>query len=493
MARIRTVSRWSLAAAVAAALFSSTAQAASWSGGGDLLWSSPGNWSGGLPSQNPVAFTNAGAAANGNTVTSTVDQSFDVSSLSFANSVGNYQYLYLQPNVQLNASGGVSIAGSGGANVRFGGTGTVVTPSLNIGAGSLDVGSGVGLTVTNNAAVGYDANGTGSLVLEQNAGLHVGTAQTSAQLLVGYNDNYNLPTAGSFAIDSALNPDVQLRLSRLSVGYSDVTNGPATGSVDLSKFTGPLSVNVLEVGSGAGGGTRTGHFTAGNTTLSQLSIPTVSIGNGDVTIKSGATLTATTMSIGTGGGTGGVILDSGANLHVDGSLSVSATGYLHVGAGDSVVVGGDFHTASLQNLLWNTLDAKLEFTGNKTHAFDLTGADVGATVAGLADNFAWGALFLDSGALLNVGSGIQGNGHVALYLERLGLFNNDLGLLGNIHSAYNIYYDSTLSWNAYLNGQTYGLSGGGFLTPFVGNSVPEPSSGLLLVAGVLGWRRRLAR
>jgi len=55
-------------------------------------------------------------------------------------------------------------------------------------------------------------------------------------------------------------------------------------------------------------------------------------------------------------------------------------------------------------------------------------------------------------------------------------------------SIYN--YDPELSDNVWLGGKTYGLGGSGLLSPLA--AVPEPTSALLLVAGleVLGWRLR---
>src|SRR2546423_357156 len=103
--------------------------------------------------------------------------------------------------------------------------------------GQLTVNSGATLSVTGHLFIGETSNG--SLNLAPGAGLHAGTASQPVPLYVGLYGG-----SGTFAPDSSLTPNVSLNLTSFVVG---ATGG--TGTVDLSKFTGPLSIDsALEVG-----------------------------------------------------------------------------------------------------------------------------------------------------------------------------------------------------------------------------------------------------
>ena len=88
----------------------------------------------------------------------------------------------------------------------------------------------------------------------------------------------------------------------------------------------------------------------------------------------------------------------------------------------------------------------------------------GIDFSGYDNNFSWGILTLDPTDHLS----LDGDG--ALYLRELRLTNLDQlnHITGNGH---NIYYHLGDPVNAYLNGQTYALAGGGQIAP-----VPEPAT-----------------
>src|SRR5207244_8489985 len=108
----------------------------------------------------------------------------------------------------------------------------------------------------------------------------------------------------------------------------------------------------------------------------------------------------------------------------------------------------------------------------------------GALYDGYADNYAWGTVELAASAGLSITA--PGNG--ALYAGVFAL-DGGLGQLASIMSDYNIYYDPLLAGNSYLHGQTYALTGAGFLIP---TAVPEPEiyASLLAGFGLIGFLAR---
>jgi len=164
------------------------------------------------------------------------------------------------------------------------------------------------------------------------------------------------------------------------------------------------------------------------------------------------------------------------------------TGVMQGGRGDIFSVSGDFINHSLENTAWNTDFATLRFTGAGHHEFDLAGSDLGPGPAGFFDNFAFGVLTFDPGVFLDLldGNAIPG---AALYIRELELPGQDLGLLADITSAFNIYYDEFDPANAYLHGLDFKLAGGGSL---IAATVPEPASLALLASMFVSMRLFLA-
>jgi len=169
-------------------------------------------------------------------------------------------------------------------------------------------------------------------------------------------------------------------------------------------------------------------------------------------------------------------------------LTIGATGYLQGGTGDEFYIDTNLFNSSMQNTLWSTGNALLGFSGTGAHTFSLAGADLGAVMAGYANNFAWGTLNVEGNIYLSDGNSTAGG---AQYLsEILGAVIDGTGIT-NIHGldGLNIYYLASLDDNAYLHGKTYDMVGGGHLiavdtanpTP-----TPEPPVFYLLVIGLIG-------
>jgi hypothetical protein len=163
------------------------------------------------------------------------------------------------------------------------------------------------------------------------------------------------------------------------------------------------------------------------------------------------------------------------------------------GLHDIFSFSGDFLNHSQCNIDWNTDFATLRFTGAGRHEFDLAGADLGAGPDGCRNNFAFGVLSFDAGTQLDLEDGNTTPG-AALYVREFDLPGHDPGELGNIVSAFNIYYDRNDPANAYLGGLDYVLEGGGELIATTAPPLPEPPSLALLLSGlVLLGAGRLAK
>jgi hypothetical protein len=182
---------------------------------------------------------------------------------------------------------------------------------------------------------------------------------------------------------------------------------------------------------------------------------------------------------------GTYISDPADNYFTD--LTVGLHGSLSGSTGDRFIVSGNLVSDSVENRSWQTAAAELRFAGGSgIHNFSINGTDLGATLEGYRDDFAWGTLRLAASEHLTLlDSGLPGG---ALYTGNF-VLESGLGQIASINSnGLNIYYDASRATNAYLGQQTYALSGGGFLTP-----VPEPGVTALLASCVLLGLGRLRR
>lgn len=115
----------------------------------------------------------------------------------------------------------------------------------------------------------------------------------------------------------------------------------------------------------------------------------------------------------------------------------------------------------------------------------VTGKDLGITFDGYASNFSWGRLSLAAGRSLTlVDADSDGDGAVYIgHLDLSGGIDQIADITGN---GMTLYYHLGNLQNAYLEGKTYLLAGGGTISP-----VPEPASLLCsLSAFALCPRRR---
>jgi hypothetical protein len=185
--------------------------------------------------------------------------------------------------------------------------------------------------------------------------------------------------------------------------------------------------------------------------------------------------------------TGAYISDPAHNYFND--LTVSPGGYLAGGEGDGFCVCKSLINNSSRSTLWSTDESLLAFSGSGPHGLSLAGADLGATMAGYVDNFAWGTLSIEGTVSLSDGNATSGG---AQYVDAILGVALDGGTVTNVTgNGFNIYYLASAQDNGYLKGLTYSLSDGGRLIP-----VPDPPTMWLIgsgLAGLFGMRRRFMK
>jgi hypothetical protein len=318
-------------------------------------------------------------------------------------------------------------------------------------------------------------------------------------------------------------------LQSLYVGYS--------GSGIFNHTDGTITVNTLTLAANPGS-SGTYNFQGGS-----LSAGTISVGSGGVYYQTGGDLNAKTLSntgaVTLAGGTatvtgdvqnnaGGQIKVQNANVTWGGTftnngayisdpstqsfnnLIVGGSGYLIGETGDKFSISGNFIN-STKSGLWNTAQATLSFTGNNLHALYVPGQDLGPSMAGYINNFAWGGLDITGQNLLLAST--NGTPNAALYVGSIlgvSFVDNTISNMQAVRlDPVFIYYDSLLSENSYLNSLTYTFPGGqlvpidgelasitppGVLLPpgYPAAPVPLPPTLLLLgssLLGLAGWRR----
>lgn len=301
---------------------------------------------------------------------------------------------------------------------------------------------------------------------------------------------------------------LQLGVGRVGYGIVNITN--STFIVNKLDIGGWGSVLPSEAGgngvvNNVGGTVRANQVYLGTTTGSQgayngtgssvLVTPSLRVGHvanstGAVVMASSSAVYVTnatktaTLHVGPAGK--GTFTKNGGTLLVD-HLSVGANGALVSASGEVWSVRGNFSNVSTNNTGFNLLGATLEFTGGGAHTLDVAGADLGGGVdefgvtVSAINNFGLDALKLASAFdTLTLNDSNGGGG--ALYIRALLLPGNNTNLVSGISSVngLNIYYRYDDTRSGYLNGLTYGLTGGGLLI-----GIPEPSVAVLWLAGAL--------
>lgn len=334
--------------------------------------------------------------------------------------------------------------------------------------------------------IGYNTGNTGIVTLV-NGSIYQATAQN---LSVGRFRSY-----GELNISNSL-----VRVSRLDVGGWG-GNSPAetggTGKVYLHDGTNRLGILAL----GSATNTHGSYVATGDSLLTATTVTlgpgvnstgTFSMAGTTVVLVTNMTKTAT---ITIGGSGYGEFSKNGGTLLAD-HISVGANGVLLSATGEVWTIRGNFSNVSTNHIGFNLLDATIEFTGGGAHTFDVAGADLGGGVdefgvtISAINNFGLDALKLASASdTLTLNDPNGGGG--ALYLNALLLPGSDTNWVANISSVngLNIYYRYDDPRSDYLNGLTYGLTGGGLLI-----GIPEPGvASLLALAALLMGRRRAPR
>ncbi len=194
---------------------------------------------------------------------------------------------------------------------------------------------------------------------------------------------------------------------------------------------------------------------------------------------------------------GSYVSDPSTNIFAT-NVTVTASGALSGGSNDLFVFYQDLANASTNRAQFNLVQSAVLFTNGNgvaatNHTLDLTGSgafDMGSNVLKIADmstNFGIGALSIAASNRLTLTGDHLTN---ALYVGWLDLsaWNTNAGtsLTNTLQAALNLtdinlYYDKFVGGNAYLQGDTFNLWGGGLLIP-----IPEPSAlALTLAAGAL--------
>jgi hypothetical protein len=443
-----------------------------------------------------------------------------------------------------NQSGGThTIAGSLSLGINHGASGAynLTTGSLSVssleylgfqgGRGTFNQSGGshsIAGTLTTAATVA--SSGTYTLsggTLSAGSFLNRGTFSQSGGAFAGALDSYGTFNygGGTFGGSLKLEPSGVLNLTApLTAGQgitlvsSSITLGPglalSANGTGLNNQGGRVTLTGGSIGgtgplANSGSISGTGSINVGG--LSNASGGTISLSGGST-----ALFTAPSSNDGTIKVSGGVLATFAAAFtnraaFISANSSITSLtdftcgsgGYLQSAAGDEYLLSGSFGSSSTQSARWDTHLATLYAQAGGTsssHVLDVTGIDLGRTLSGYVQNFAWGTLAVDPNQTLvfRDGNATAGGAMYASVVQLLGapadatLPNFIATELTNADAAnpMNVYYDPSQPANAYLQAQTYALGNGGVLAPI---SVPEPTSlKLLLLAGV-GWLVRRPR
>ncbi|HYK79695.1 MAG TPA: PEP-CTERM sorting domain-containing protein [Micropepsaceae bacterium] len=421
---------------------------------------------------------------------------------------------FTQTGGAANIAGTLTLGAAAGGN----GTWTLSNGNLTVTQDVVIAGAGTGTfiqsggthTIDGNLSISALAGSTGSYTLsdgtlqvagDERVGLVAGAAPGSASFTHSGGVNQ---IAGTLIVGAG-GGGLYTQSGGSLVAKDEIIGGLGTGKGVFTQTAGVNTVShVLTIGSGSGtSGTYNlagGIINAGNPKIQglvnndTLNITGVSQISGNILNNATGTIKATGAILnvlGTVTNFGTINIDP-SSVTVQ-NLNVGASGVLIAGAGNVLSVTGNFINNSLQNTLWNTAAAELDFTGGGTHIFALAGQSGN----GFANNFSWGTIDLGATDVLDLTSG-SGNALYFKMLEGLDITGN---VINNIIGANGLflYYDAAT--DPFLHGN-YLLQGGGMLIAIASgsnpNPVPEPESIALLFMGLsvstaVGLRARRRR
>ena len=230
---------------------------------------------------------------------------------------------------------------------------------------------------------------TGNFTNESTGGLNV-----IGSSLTIHGSGVALDNAGAVTIREDVN-GTTAPLSSVAI-TGGVTNR-ATGTISIRDSGVTVNGAVDNFGSitatsyNANGNTAVSHVTV-NGTLANETAATLAVAGGSVITVNGQTTNNGTIFVtdatahwnGAFTNNGAYISDPSTQTFTD--LTIGTNGYLVGGAGDVFDITGNLISTSAQNTEWSTGQATIEFGnvsgGSTGHTFDLTGQDLGATLAG---------------------------------------------------------------------------------------------------------------
>lgn len=509
-----------------------------WISDSDGLWQDSGNWNNGAPASNDVTINNEGAK------TITLDDSagppnLSVTSIKLSGAGNVLELANANSTLSVDGSGfGLEVFGGGtlqidggNLNIAYSGSigysGTVSLLSGNVTVGDdlavngdsiarLDIAGG-SFNVTRKSYIGFfgassgEVNVTGGIFrTDLNIGsLTGGTAkltvsdagvfeslgiyaQNTTDIVISNGGAIQFTTATPYIGETS--EDSSLKLDGGVVSYRGVAGADiANANVAKFDFTGNNAFRLNASSNDTSLASYTFNTGENYQALQLTGANSVWTTTGATTIGAGGELRAfdaTDAVVNAELQSAGAIRIENSQVSFQKNVTVTSSGAL---LGDAVGIF-DFQkdvTIQSANAAGSSLQqATFRFSGGGNHALDLAGSgfseDGDDRIIGQS-NFDLGVLKIDVGNKLTL---LGDTGTNALYISLFDLTGWDVSP-GELDSSLtnalsladgiNIYYDSTLAGNSYLNAQNYDLWGGGQLIA----AIPEVSTIHLVLAGLV--------